>query len=201
MHLCVFCVHNVIFKCVFTKTTQSLFRGEVIWSQGKHCILNIWDYCEQEAKKKWTFIEVCPKLSVKNFGSSWNTLAIHLLASWNDHLLAFLLNNVHKKIIMNDDIFVCNIPLALAISLLTSQPKRLLHRKCMGNFWSCLLPSWWLLLKHFLLYHLWDLEGFTMTNFFAVRWSYQKLMIVNSTHPYYSAVHLRKFHRQLIGHK
>ena len=33
------------------KTTQYLFCVEAIWSQGKHYIMNIWDYFEQEAKK------------------------------------------------------------------------------------------------------------------------------------------------------
>ena len=43
------------------RTAQSLFRGEAIWSQGKHYIMNIWDYYEQEAKKKRAFSEARPE--------------------------------------------------------------------------------------------------------------------------------------------
>ena len=63
-----------------------------------HYKMNIWNYFEQESKKKWAFGQAClAMLSVKDLNSSWNTLTIHLLASWNDHLLRFMLNNVHKK--------------------------------------------------------------------------------------------------------
>ena len=38
-----------------------------------------------------------PRLSVKDFKSSWKTLTIHLPAPWNDHLLTFVPNNVNKN--------------------------------------------------------------------------------------------------------
>ena len=37
--------------------------------------MNIWDYFEQEAKKKWQSAPgKYPKLSVKDYSSSWNAL-------------------------------------------------------------------------------------------------------------------------------
>ena len=42
------------------RTVQLLFRSEAIWSQGKHYIMNTWDYFQPETKKKY-FIEVCPE--------------------------------------------------------------------------------------------------------------------------------------------
>ena len=52
------------------------------------------------AKPAWKI----PKSNGKDFSSSWNTLTIHLLAPWNDHLLTFVPNNVHEnKIFMNDE--------------------------------------------------------------------------------------------------
>ena len=119
------------------RTIQFLFCGETILSQGKHYIMNVWDYYEREAKKKWAFSEVClentQRLPVKDFSSSWNILTIHLLASWNDHLLTFLPNHVYEK-----NMLVCNICLALTTNLLTCSLqshvlKQLLHRKCMGS--------------------------------------------------------------------
>ena len=40
------------------RTMQTLFHGEVIGSQGRHYVMNTWDYFEQEAKKKQAFSEV-----------------------------------------------------------------------------------------------------------------------------------------------
>ena len=62
--------------------------------------MNKWDYFEREAKKvniKQSVLGKYPRLSVKDFSSSWNTLTIHLLASQNDHLLTFMPNNVYEK--------------------------------------------------------------------------------------------------------
>ena len=47
-------------------------------------------------------------------------LIMQLLAPWNENFLTFVLNNVHEKkkiIIMNDDMFVRNICVALTTSL------------------------------------------------------------------------------------
>ena len=82
------------------RIAQSLFRCEAIGSQGKHYSMDIWDYFEQEAKKNGLLVKCAwkhPRLSVKDFNSSWNTLTMHLLASWNDQLLTFMPNNAHKK--------------------------------------------------------------------------------------------------------
>ena len=38
-----------------------------------------------------------PRLSEKDLNSSWDALTIHLLASWNDHLLTFVHNNIHEN--------------------------------------------------------------------------------------------------------
>ena len=56
--------------------------------------MNKWDYFEQEAKKNGLLAKRA--LKIKDFGSSWNTLTIHLLASKNNHLLTFVPNNVHE---------------------------------------------------------------------------------------------------------
>ena len=82
-------LHNLYFIKMASsqRTTQSLFCGEAIWSQSKCYIMNVWDYFK-------------PRLSVKDFNSSCNTLTIHLLASWNNHLLTFVPSNVHEKIWM-----------------------------------------------------------------------------------------------------
>ena len=45
------------------RTTQSLFCGEAIWGQGKHYVMNMWDYFEQEAKKNGLLAKCTQKIS------------------------------------------------------------------------------------------------------------------------------------------
>ena len=60
--------------------------------------MNIWDYFEEEAKKCVAKCsQLYQRLLVKDFSSNWSTLTIHILASWNDHLLTFEPNYVHEK--------------------------------------------------------------------------------------------------------
>ena len=62
--------------------------------------MNIWDYFEREAKKYECiakFAQKHPRISAKDFSSSWNLLTIHLLAFQNDHLPILVPNNAHEK--------------------------------------------------------------------------------------------------------
>ena len=65
--------------------------------------MNTWDYFEREAKKNGRLVKCSqkiPKAVGKGFQQKLeyiSYIASYLLASWNDHLLTFVLNNVHEK--------------------------------------------------------------------------------------------------------
>ena len=163
---------------VFTKNHRIF-----LWWSG---LKPIWYHFEREAKKnRQSPLGKYSRLLVNNFSNSCNTLTIHLLASWNDHL-PFANFRAEKMFMKRKDYYEwCCVCLALTtICWLVNFKAMFLNGFSIGDAWGMFevvyLPaggSYW---SAFCCITSGIWRASQWCKFFAVRWWYQKLIKNNN---------------------